>query len=725
MKRLNNLPVLRMCAFWMLMPVWVLIAEEIVFPGNTEGVINVVDKYDIDNSGRTDVTAKLQRALNENQDWKVLYLPKGTYLVSNTIKGKICAKRGYSSFGPILTGESREGTVIKLKDGTWPEDKINIKDYPKNPTDQVVLHSGDCTNTTFKKAFRNFTINIGKNNAGAIGLVFVASNSGLVADVNIVSEDGQGSIGLSLTGVENGPSSARSIYVRGFKRGVYAATGVLMSMSQVTVEGATEYGFVNRWACAVDSLLIRTSGRAILNNRDGRLSVLNGNFIGNGSDTVAVENWGKGYFQNIKISDFKHFHNPPLYEQNPAPDGPSIEEYASHENQGLFYSPKRSMRIPIEYPPMPKRETNLSRWANVDSYKASGVSDEQAMIKAFNESGVTSVFFPKSGTNRLQNDITLPGKIAWVEGGGGKILGGRKIGSLTISNGSAPVVVLRNMDLRNNQDRKTIGFVINTSRTVILESVYGNVTVKGTGKVFIYDLLGKVEVDNPQAKVWVRKINQEYRGGIVVKRGTLWALGFKSEGFQNDPKVLVQAGGTCEIFSFLNYNCGHALPAGFNQALFKVVDGNFAVANIQQQGCNSPVYDKLVIETRKGVTRTYTSEMNQEAGGTTLYTGYDPSNFQIDAKRKKAKAPGGPQKISIESLGPRAFRISFDPASSGALLAVTMSDATGRTYPVRIETDAGPKARSASVDVSSFSTGVYFLNVKWASKSFSRRIVVK
>ncbi len=719
LKRLN-------CRFVILMLVTsfvtggIVVAEDVVFPRRAEAVIDVVKKYNIDNTGATDVTNKLQRAMNENQAWDVLYLPKGTYLVSNTISGKI-ANRGVSSFGPILTGESRTETVIKLKDGTWPKDAIDIRSFPRNTTEQVVLHSGDCTNTTFKKVFRNFTVNIGKNNAGAIGMVFIASNTGIVADVDIISEDGQGSIGLALTGVENGPSSARSVHVKGFNVGVYARTGVMMSMSQITIEGATRYGFVNKWNCAVDSLLIRTSGRAVLNNANGRLSIVNGRFYGTGGDSIAVENWGKMYFRNIHVNGFDRFHNEPVYRQNTPPSGTIIKEYVTHANDGLFHAPGKSIGLPVEYPTFPRRETDLSKWANVDSYKASGVTDEQAMMKAFKEQGVTSVFFPNSGLNRLREDITLPGKVGWVEGGGGKILGGRQIGTLTIGDGSAPTVVFRNMDMRNHADRKSIGFVINTDRTVILESVYANVTIKGTGKVFIYDLLGSIEVDNPNARVWVRKVNKEYGGGIVVKRGTLWVLGYKSEGFQPKPKLDVHAGGTCELIGFLNYNCGNKIPDNFKQALFKVTNGNLSVANLLQVSCNSPSYDNIVIETRNGETRTYTTDMVTQQGGMTLYTGYEPDNLASGTSPETTRFRNGLPGIATVSRTGRQYSLTLRNQNIADDQRISITDARGRSYELPVKRTV---SGIVELDFSSVAAGVYTLIVRTNRTTHKARVVV-
>ncbi|NJK93182.1 MAG: hypothetical protein HC904_16010 [Blastochloris sp.] len=182
------------------------------FPASAN-VINIVETYGVDNTGKTDVTAKLNEIWQSFRKQPVtLYFPKGTYLVSGMVRGFHDTKRGQGQYkaGPYLVGESRTETIIRLKDGTWSNDPFpRLDELPQELDNHVVVHTGDSTNTTFYQVISNLTINTGRNNAGAIGLVYITSNSGHVANVDIISEDGQGAAGVALIGQENGPGMLR------------------------------------------------------------------------------------------------------------------------------------------------------------------------------------------------------------------------------------------------------------------------------------------------------------------------------------------------------------------------------------------------------------------------------------------------------------------------------------------------------------------------------------
>ncbi len=73
--------------------------------------------------GRTDdtkaIVAKVVKALSSDRyNPKFIYLPKGTYLVSDTIQNRV-REGGWSDgwlVGITLIGQNREGTIIKLRD---------------------------------------------------------------------------------------------------------------------------------------------------------------------------------------------------------------------------------------------------------------------------------------------------------------------------------------------------------------------------------------------------------------------------------------------------------------------------------------------------------------------------------------------------------------------------------------------------------------------------------
>src|SRR5689334_7709766 len=98
-------------------------AENVVFPADS-GVVDLTKApYGAKGDGRTDCTAALQRALNEHTGrGTVLYLPNGTYLVSASLKLPLHNPKGETNWGDShLQGQSRAGTVLRLKDATFTD----------------------------------------------------------------------------------------------------------------------------------------------------------------------------------------------------------------------------------------------------------------------------------------------------------------------------------------------------------------------------------------------------------------------------------------------------------------------------------------------------------------------------------------------------------------------------------------------------------------------------
>ncbi|MDQ3812920.1 MAG: glycoside hydrolase family 55 protein, partial [Armatimonadota bacterium] len=95
----------------------VALAEDIVFPADS-GVIDVTNApYNAKGDGKTDDTAAIQQALaqfpNAN---KIIYLSNGTYLISDMLKWPAGANAANAYKRTTLQGQSRAGTIIRLKD---------------------------------------------------------------------------------------------------------------------------------------------------------------------------------------------------------------------------------------------------------------------------------------------------------------------------------------------------------------------------------------------------------------------------------------------------------------------------------------------------------------------------------------------------------------------------------------------------------------------------------
>jgi hypothetical protein len=617
---------------------------DIVYPPSAN-VFDVVRDGGVDNTGKTDVTRQLQQLISERANSvSILYFPKGTYLVSGELVVKIDRSRNNASHshGPWIVGEKRSETIIRLKDGTWPTPAYDLMDDQRATRidRQVVLSTGDSTNTTFNKTIRNLTINTGRGNAGAIGLQYCVSNTGYLGEVSIVSEDGRGVAALALSGVENGPGQVRNVRTRGFDVGLYNVAMHMMSLSHLTIEDARRVGVINAGMAAAEDLRVtmREPGPALVHRGGSAFSLVGGSFTGQGE--VAVQAEGPlFYLRDVTASG---------YEGVVEKGRTKVDEHVSGRTASLFDRGGRSLALPIKPEPIVPYERDMSKWANVLDYGAvgDGLADDTAAIqRALNDTTKTHVVFPFSGKPwgenerhlvpekigrryRVTGSLTLGPTIQRVVGVPAHIVTDFKDrATFIIGDGVPDVVVIEGL-------RPSPPIVVRTSRTVVLSSVeprwpWGslkdeegnavrgyeastNILLEGTGDVFLNDVQETIVVNNPRQNVWIRFFNDE-RGWwlsmptITVKAGSVWVLGWKSEAFNR--RVLVEEQGRLEMFGYMSYS--QTKKAAVPEEDVPIIDnqgGQISVINIAQRGVRK--YAKLVAETLGGETRVLTAKDN-------------------------------------------------------------------------------------------------------------------
>lgn len=615
--------------------------KDIVFPPGS-GVFDVVKDGGVDNTGKTDCTAKLNKILSQDFAKRIqtVYFPKGTYLVSGMIRGKQDPSRSNKSHsrGPWVIGESKKETIIRLKDGTWSKELLDssvmtTKALAKRIDTQSVWHTGDCSNTTFNKVIRNLTINTGKNNPGAIGLTYIVSNNGIVQDVDIISEDGKGSIGMAFTGKENGPGGAFNVHIKGFKRGLYSTAEHMMAVSNLTVDGAREAGVINTDLMVIENLKVNMagSGPAVYNTkRNGNLGIINGDLKGSGK--VAIQNDSKIFVRNIKTSGFEKAIACPN-EKTPAPTGTDISEYYSGASAGLFTNHKKSLNLPIKQYPEPAWEKDFSKWTNVKDFKTDSNSWHDALKVALAQKGKTHLIVPyvlephpeRKGKTRplriqLEEDLIIGNDFTRVIGTGGGIVPKKGTNAkLIVGDGSAPVVAIEYFSFAPTIEVKT-------GRTVLLnrisaagwrknKRVHTEFIANGAGDVFINDTGTSIVVKNPKQNVWMRHYNHEAKTlAVTVEAGSLWILGWKSENLFQRAK---QNGGKFELFGFDSYEVGKDKAT---TPIVEINGGDFSAALTIQRG--SRKYNTLFTETREGKKKALTAKEHPDHHNCLLYTGY-------------------------------------------------------------------------------------------------------
>lgn len=251
------------------------------YPENFKNIIDVTKApYFADNTGKTDCTAILRKVfddlldrevkgvketeaklytLGENDVYigfesrieknlvrvifpefvpeaRIIYFPKGTYLVSDTVtytkdnvKNIFDSKPGYEmTRGIHLMGESCEDTIIKLVD--------NCDGFEKGAQKPVISYANaegclekETSNVSQLNTFVDLTIDCGSSNDGAVGLRFIANNSGRVENVTIKADGAN--TGLQLACGSEGVF--RNISISGFETGIYSYRSSLCAIEDI------------------------------------------------------------------------------------------------------------------------------------------------------------------------------------------------------------------------------------------------------------------------------------------------------------------------------------------------------------------------------------------------------------------------------------------------------------------------------------------------------------
>jgi len=574
-------------------------AAEQRYPAHTHVVDVTRPPYAAKGDGVSDDTEALQAALNEDVGrHKVLYFPKGTYLVSRTLNWPN-EWGGHRKWGfTMLRGEDREKSVLRLKDGTFTD--------AKKPA-ALMWCGGFGSADWFHNHVENLTFDVGANNAGAVALQFYSNNTGAVRDCRFVAVEGSGAVGLDLAHRDmNGPLLVSRCEVIGFRRGVTTSRSVnSQTFEQLTLRGQREMGFHNEG----QQISIRglTSENAVVAlGTYGRLLLVDAKLTGGAAKAPAIVNYNGGriFLRDVKtggysraLADMKtpdfaaafRIHG----EDKPGTRGPDLAEYSSHAVTTAFPSPAESLRLAVKETPLPEWEP-AEKWAVVDAFGAdpSGKKDSADAIQRAMDSGVTTVFLPGSYT--VSRTIEVRGKVRRVLGISGWMnYGKREPVNLRIGDGAGTVFVENFSGLHG-------GIEIDTKRTVVLRSV-GTHSIRSTarsegGELFLEDVVGD-DFRFRRQKVWARQLNIENGGTHLTNDGgDVWVLGYKTE--RGGTLVHTLGGGRTEILGGFSYTT----TAGKLAPMF-VNDESSIWAYFGEICYTGDPFAQIIKETRGGVTK--------------------------------------------------------------------------------------------------------------------------
>jgi len=650
------------------------LAENIIFPrvrsgiSDASGIIDVtLSPYFADKTGKTDVTAILQKACDEHQNMNTIYLPNGTYLVSNTITiSPPCVNNGQGTGctpGPVMQGQSKAGTIIRLAPGS----------FASASSPKPVLTSGDWVAQEFQKGIYNLTVQVGPNNPGANGIRWFSNNQGLMADVAVVSDDGGANIGVDIGGGEQGPCGMRDISIKGFAIGIQCKEALnSVTCWNLTIENSKQYGVLNTvHPLYIENVVCINAPVGVRN--EGSMTLLNAKISGGSATKSAVENTGLLYARGIAAQGYGKALT--TSSGAAAPSGLTIDEYASRQ-VSLFPSPTRSIGLPYKQMPDVPWEQDTTKWGNVWVAKgglgSATKSDIAALQGLIDNPAINTICIPAGRSYQIDADVFIRGNIRRIVGTGGRFIGSGRL--VVTSEGTQPVIKIERVN--------GIPFINQSNKTVILESYLGDITTTGTGDFFISDVCSHLTTNAPSQRIWAWQLNAE-ASTPVPKVDIQDAYAVRIFGWKDEPngQSIGITKGILELLGFMYY----ASWTTTGQTMFVIKEGaQFSAACVTQVSFNGTTFSNLVAETRAGVTKTLTSSANS-GDNMALYTGYEAAKIPADVYSTPVHQP-----IRIDQ-SPKELRIA---SGKRGMLTISWS---GQSQQARVDLYSASGAHAASI----------------------------
>ncbi len=611
-------------------------AENIVYPADASVVDVTKPPYAAKGDGRTDDTAAIQKALDDNPSrGAIIYLPNGVYSVSDTLHWPHGGNSGGEEKETVLQGQSRAGTVIRLRDACPGFGDVR---HPKAP-----LYTGKGPAQRFGNEVHNLTVDTGAGNAGACGIQFIANNQGGVYDVSIVSGDGRGVVGLDMGYTdEQGPCLIKNVSVRGFGLGIHVATSVASeTLEHITVEYQGRAGVRNDGQpCTVRDLHSVNAVPAFV--AAGGFSVLVGAHlkgVGAASGQPAVVADAPLSARNIETSGYRVAIAGRVGGRQDL-IGPNIPLFLSKPAASLFGSPGPPLALPVRETPEAPWD-KLSAWVSPQRFGAAadGDRDASAAIQSAIDSGATTVYLPR-GDYKVGHTIVIRGGVRRIIGCKASLsviapLSASAQPVFRFAEGSQPVVTVEGL----NTDFSGGPFWFmqdDAARTLVLRRLAINFQAadafhgSGPGAVFLEDVVGRYFRFHGET-VWARQFNPEGTGLHVLNdAGTMWILGLKTEG--GGTLLETKGGGRTELLGSFSYTTG-----GGKLAPMLVVTDSQASFSFSEVCYSGDPFTVIIRETRGGETREMTLADPRWAGHLTLLTEGTPVPAPVSTPGGRSK----------------------------------------------------------------------------------------
>lgn len=514
--------------------------------------------------GRTDDTAALKKAVEENN---AVYLPPGTYLVSDTIVPQNFKRRFIQGAGPGRT-------VIRLRDNCPGfADAANPKAVLANWTERI----GQGKNgQAFRNSFRDLAVDVGAANPGAIGILYFTNNQGTIDNVVVRSSDPQraGRAGIALAQCWPGPALLRNVRIEGFDDGIWSIINQYsFTLEHVRLENQRRAGIHNaRQMLFIRGLASVQKDVPAIVADSGTLCIVDSELTGGGP--AAIDAKISVYARNLRTAGY----SAAIRSRDGVAAGPVVAEHAPVTTT-LFDTRAASLALPVEESPSADFN-NPDDWISVRACGAAadGKTDDTAAIQKAVDSGKRVVYLPRA-SYRIAGTVRLRGAAQRIHCMESTLItgkGGEPV--FRLEDGAAPFVMVEQFEGAYGDERLT--FEHASQRTLVLRNMivrgrFYRAAVKGA-KLFLDDMCAAPCEFGPSI-VFARQLNPENLGTKVsIDGGRLWCLGLKTE--KAGTAVQVTGGGMAEIIGgYIYYNRGTQMPDGSRPEAFVSVDSSISV----------------------------------------------------------------------------------------------------------------------------------------------------